>query len=468
MQELSPADELAALPPDQQAEFIASLSTAEADALLHSWRGFLARPSQIAPDGDWSIWLMLAGRGFGKTRVGSEWIRENVCGSSPLAAGKYNRVALIAETAADGRDVMVEGESGLLAVHPKDYRPDYEPSKRRLTWPNGAVATVYNAVEPDQLRGPQHDLAWGDELAKWRYARDTYDQLQFGMRLGKYPRQLFTTTPRPIELVKELIIRANRGEGVVITRGKTMDNAGNLAAPFLDQIKARYEGTRLGRQELDGEVLEDLPGALWTRTMLDQWREKEAPPNMKRVAVAVDPSGSDGTSEEADAIGITAGGVDLNTGNGIGYLTHDWTINASPQEWGRRAVQLYHQIDADLIVAEGNFGGAMVEHVIRSVDPNVPVKLVNASRGKHVRAEPIASLYEQGRIRHVGAFPELEDEMCMMTSTGYAGERSPNRADAAVWLFTELFGLIVRRNSGGVPQKTPALNRFGQSGWLAS
>lgn len=434
LMEHSPADRLAALPSVQRQDFIASLSDDQAASLLHDWRGFLARPSQIAPPGDWSIWLALAGRGWGKTRVGSEWVRENVCGETPLARGSARRIALVAETAADARDVLVEGDSGILAVHPKDFRPIYEPSKRRLTWPNGAVATLFNAVEPDQLRGPQHDLGWGDELAKWRYARETFDQLQFGMRLGKHPRQLFTTTPRPIEIVRELIKLANSGGGdVVLTRGRTMDNAANLAGPFLQRIKDRYEGTRLGRQELDGEVLDDMPGALWTRRILDEWRVREAP-QLARTVVAVDPSGSD--SEEADAIGIVAGGLDRD---GRGFLTDDATLHGTPEQWGRAAVGLYRRLEADLIVAEANFGGQMVQHVIKSVDPNVPVRLVHASRGKHVRAEPISALYEQGRISHVGAFAELEDEMCQMTSNGYMGERSPNRLDAMVWLFSDLF-----------------------------
>jgi phage terminase large subunit-like protein len=436
--EQSPADRLAALPEADRRQFLASLAPDEAAVMLHDWRGFLARPSQIAPDGAWSIWLVLAGRGFGKTRIGSEWVREMVCGATPLAGGQARRIALIAETAADARDVIVEGDSGILSVHPKEYRPLYEPSKRRVTWPNGAQATLFNAVEPDQLRGPQHDLAWGDELAKWRYARETYDQLQFGMRLGAHPRQLFTTTPRPIELVKELVKQANTGDDVVITRGRTLDNAGNLAAPFLKRIKDRYEGTRLGRQELDGEVLEDMPGALWTRRMLDEWRVPEAP-GLKRIVVSVDPSGSD--SDDADDIGIGAAGSSTDN---RGFFLEDATMQGTPEEWGRTAVGLYHKLGADLIVAESNYGGQMVQHVIRSIDPNVPVKLVHASRGKHVRAEPISALYEQGRIAHVGAFPELEDEMCLMTSNGYMGERSPNRLDALVWAFTELFPAMVQ------------------------
>jgi phage terminase large subunit-like protein len=443
--EASPSERLRALPPEVQRSFLAALSDEEADAILWDWRGFHARPTQIAPDGDWSIWLALAGRGFGKTRMGAEWVRESICGATPLSGGRYGRLALIAETAADARDVMVEGESGILAVHPPDFRPLYEPSKRRLTWPNGAVGTLFNAVEPDQLRGPQHDIAWGDELAKWRYARETYDQLQFGMRLGKHPRQLFTTTPRPIELVRELVQRGNRGDGVAITRGRTLDNAANLAAPFLAEIKQRYEGTRLGRQELDGDILDDAPGALWTRAMLDERRVTYAP-ELRRVVVAVDPAVS--SDEGADEHGIVVAALGMD---GRGYVLADHTTRGTPQQWARKAVAAFHEFDADRIVAEANQGGEMVEAVIRSVAPSVPVKLVRATRGKSVRAEPISALYEQGRVSHVGGFPALEDQMVLMTNAGFEGQSSPDRLDALVWGVTELFPTMTRREHKAKP-----------------
>ena len=259
------------------------------------------RPEQQLPPGDWLTWLLLAGRGSGKTRTGSEAIRAFVCGPTPLSAGRYSRIALIAETSADARDVMVEGPSGLLSVHPTSFRPIFQPSKRRITWPNGAVATLYNAVEPDQLRGPQHDAAWADELAKWAYAEETWNQLQFGLRLGARPRQIVTTTPRPIPIVRRLIAAAD----TVTTRGHTLDNSANLAPSFLTKIMERYEGTRLGRQELAAEIIDDAPGALWTRTVIDQANWKREIPDFQRVVVAVDPSGARGADDEgADSIGI--------------------------------------------------------------------------------------------------------------------------------------------------------------------
>ena len=397
-------------------------------ALEYDWR-FWARPNQIAPDGDWRTWLVLAGRGFGKTRAGAEWVRQVACGPTPLAAGRHKRIAIVAETAADARDVLVEGESGILAVHPAAFRPLYEPSKRRLTWPNGATATLFNAVEPDQLRGPQHDAALCDELAKWRYARDTWDQLQFGMRLGMHPQVVVTTTPRPIAVLREIMADA----GTVITRGSTMDNAANLAPSFMSAVVDRYAGTRLGRQELNAEMLDDVPGALWTRDMIDKARIRNAP-ELRRVVVAVDPSGTSG-SDEGDDIGIVVAGLGMD---GRGYVLADMTCQLSPEGWARRVAEAYSTFGADRIVAERNFGGAMVEAVIRTANPKLPVKMVTASRGKIARAEPVAALYEQGRISHIGSHPQLEDQMCLMRPDGYAGDGSPDRADALVWAITEL------------------------------
>lgn len=372
---------------------------------------------------------MLAGRGFGKTRCGSEWVRSVACGQTPLAPGTHRRIAIVAETAADARDVMVEGESGILSVHPPDFRPLYEPSKRRLTWPNGAVATLYNAVEPDQLRGPQHDAAVCDELAKWRYARETWDQLQFGLRLGT-PRQVVTTTPRPIPVLKDLVNAPN----TVVTRGSTFDNRANLAPAFLAEVQRRYEGTRLGRQELNAEILDDLPGALWTRDVIDQARVRQAP-EMQRIVVAVDPSGTGGESDDGDSIGIVVAGKGID---GRAYVLADRTCKLSPDGWGRRAVNAYREFAADRIIAERNFGGAMVQHVIKTVDPSASYKEVTASRGKVARAEPVAALYEQGRVSHIGSFPELEDQMCQIDPSGFIGEGSPDRVDALVWALTEL------------------------------
>lgn len=336
----------------------------------------------------------------------------------------------MAETAADARDVMVEGESGILSVHPKAFRPLYEPSKRRLTWPNGAVATLYNAVEPDQLRGPQHDGAWCDELAKWRYAGETWDQLQFGLRLGNAPRQVVTTTPRPIPVLRQIMA----DETTRVTRGSTHENRVNLAATFLAKVVKKYEGTRLGRQELDAEILDDVPGALWTRATFDDLRVS-APVDLVRIVVAVDPSGTKGGEDTGDAIGIVAAGVGVD---GRAYVLEDASCKLPPAGWGRRAIEVFKRWNADRLIAERNFGGAMVEHVIRSIDPDVSFREVTASRGKVARAEPIAALYEQKKVSHVGAFPELEDEMCSFTAGGYIGAGSPDRADAAVWALTEL------------------------------
>lgn len=296
----SVAEQLATLTAEQRAEILKHLTEQECEALLWDWRGFNARSNQIAPAGDWDIWMAMAGRGFGKTRLGAEWVREEVM------AGRARRIALVAETSADGRDVMVEGASGILNVHPPHERPHYEPSKRRLTWPNGATATVFNAVEPDQLRGPQFDLAWCDELAKWRYARDTWDQLQFGLRLGDHPRVLVTTTPRPIELVKDLI--AEKEGKIVITTGSTLENRSNLAEKFLEKIHNRYSGTRLGRQELNGEVLGDLPGALWTYGQIDSYRTSSAPDDMKRILVGVDPAVTNNEDSDYHGIVVVCGG----------------------------------------------------------------------------------------------------------------------------------------------------------------
>lgn len=407
------------------------------------WR-FWARPKQLEPEGEWwTAWLAMAGRGFGKTRLGAEWVRDQVCGKTPLAPGKVRRVALVAETAADGRDVMVAGPSGILAVHPPELRPRYVKSERALHWPNGAIALVFSAEDPEQLRGPEHDCAWADELAKWRYSQETWDMLQFGMRLGERPRQLVTTTPKPIPLVRDLLKR--EGKDVVVTRGSTFDNASNLAAPFLQQMKDRYEGTRLGRQELRAELLDDVPGALWTRAMLERRTEfnplgagmpygADLPP-FARVVVGVDPSGSSGEEDTSDSIGIVTAALGAD---GCFYVLEDATCDLGPSGWARMVVNQYNMHAADVVVGERNFGGAMVEYTIRTIDRQINYKEVSASRGKVLRAEPIAALYEQGRCRHVGQFTDLEDQMCSMNRSGYLGRGSPDRVDALVWALTEL------------------------------
>jgi phage terminase large subunit-like protein len=437
--ELSPAEILARLPEDEREAAMKDLPPKVLAALRYNW-DFWARPSQIEPLGDWTTWLILAGRGFGKTRVGAETIRKWVCGDTPLSPGRCSRIALVAETAADARDVMVEGESGLLAIHPKDFRPIYEKTNRKVTWPNGAVAYIYNATEPDQLRGPQHDAAWVDELAKFRYLQETWDQLQFGLRLGSHPRQLVTTTPRPLPLIKKLM----NDEATVVTRGRTLDNASNLAAPFLRQIEERYGGTRLGRQELEGEVLEDIPGALWQRTTIDDLRRPVAPKQLDRIIVAVDPATS--SEERSDETGIVCVGIAKDAdGYNRGYVLADRSMRGAPDEWARAAVSLYREYEADRIVAEKNQGGEMVEAVLRAFDRNVPVSLVHASRGKLVRAEPISALYEQGRVHHVGRFDALEDQMCTFSIDYDRRNGSPDRMDALVWGLSFLFDRITAR-----------------------
>jgi predicted phage terminase large subunit-like protein len=341
------------------------------------------------------------------------------------------RIALVAPTALDARAVMVEGESGLLSIGPPQERPEYEPSLHRLTWKKyGAVATLFSADEPNRLRGPQHDLAWCDELAAWRYPA-AWDMLMFGLRLGQDPRCVVTTTPRPIKLVRELLADPT----VVVTRGKTADNADNLAPAFLAQIVRRYEGTRLGRQELDGELLDDMPGALWTHALIDAARVT-AHPTLVRVVVAIDPAVSSG--EHADETGIIVAG---RAADGQGYVLADESGHYAPLEWARVAIRAFRTYQADRIVAEVNNGGEMVETMLRTVDPNVPFAAVHASHGKVARAEPVAALYEQGRVHHLGAFATLEDQMCAFSSE-FDRERagySPDRVDALVWALTELF-----------------------------
>lgn len=432
----SPADEFAAMPSQQRQEFLETLTKSQCEHLMYNWREFLARPNQIAPDGDWDIWMVLAGRGFGKTRIGAEWVREQI-------ANGVRKIALVGETASDVRTVMVEGESGILNIYPPNERPRYEPSKRQITWQNGAIARLYNATEPDQLRGPQHEIAWCDELAKWDYARDAWDQLQFGLRVGNRPRQVITTTPRPKELIVSII---NGKEGKVsITRGNTFDNEKNLAPAFIEKIRSRYEGTRIGRQEIEGEILADIPGALWRLEQIDSHRCRSAPDILDRIVVSVDPAVSSG--ETSDEHGIVVVGVSGQSG----YLLEDASLRGSPLSWARQAIVLYDKYGADGIVVEVNQGGEMVSQTLRSVRSGINIIEVRASRGKHVRAEPIAALYEQGRIHHIGSFPELESQMTLMTASGYQGDNSPDRLDSLVWGLSVLFPDIVR----STPIRTP-------------
>lgn len=378
-----------------------------------------ARPDQQPPSGAWRTWLILAGRGWGKTRTGAEWVR------SIVSAGRARRVALVARTAADVRDVIVEGESGILAISPSHERPTWEPSRRRLTWPNGAIATTYSAEEPDQLRGPQCDSAWCDELAAWNYP-EAWDQLQMGLRLGDDPRVVVTTTPRPTDLVRALAASPTTR----VTRGRTLDNVRNLAPGVVEALTARYGGTRLGRQELDGEILDDAPGALWRLAMFDASRV-DAAPTMRRVVVAIDPAVT--AHEGSDETGLIVAGLGLD---GRAYVLEDLSGVFPAEQWARRAVEAYRRHRADRIVAEVNQGGDLVASVLRAVDRAVPVAQVRATRGKALRAEPVAALYEQGRVSHVGLLARLEDQ-CVSWDPA-SDSRSPDRLDALVWALTDL------------------------------
>ena len=438
----STAESLASLPPTERARLLASLSDAEALSLYYDWR-FWARPDQLPPDGDWLVWLILAGRGWGKTRVGGEFIRD-FCTTHP-----GSRAALVAATFADGRDAMVEGESGLLEITPPymlkggTREAAFNRSIGELYFANGSRARIYSSEKPGQLRGPQHHIAWADEAAKFKDAHlgtqedTTWSNLMMGLRLGEHPRVVVTTTPKPHRLIKQLV-----GKGFThLTRGATFDNLANLAPTFRAQILDQYEGTRLARQELYAEILEDVPGALWTLARIDALRRKEEDvPDLRRVVVAIDPAVT--SEEDSDETGIVCCGLGEN---GHGYVLDDVSGRYTPAGWARRAVNLLHEREADRIVAEVNNGGDLVQFTLRTVDPNIPYRKVHASRGKRVRAEPIASLYEQGRVHHVGVFDAMEDQMCNWTPEN-TGD-SPDRMDALVWALSELM-LKPKRTDG--------------------
>ena len=411
---------LLAMPHDKMVACIKSWSKTKL-ATSQKW-GFWRRDDQAEPDSDWRVWLVMAGRGYGKTRMGAEWV------SNLAAKNPRGRFALVGATLNEARQVMVEGESGLLSL-PFAERPQWEPSLRRLTWTNGAVATLYSAAEPESLRGPQHDFAWADEIAKWPFGVAAWDNLMLGLRLGAAPRVIATTTPRPVPLVRRLV-----GEpGVVVSNGRTTDNEMNLPPGYIAGVKALYEGTRWGRQELDGELIEDVAGALWSRDLLERQRANVAP-EMKRIVIGVDPP----VSDHGDACGIVAVGLG---GDGKAYVLADHSVSgASPEAWARAVAGAAEAWNADRVVAEDNQGGNMVESTLRAADLAMPIKRVHASRGKSARAEPVAALYEAGRAFHVGAFPDLEDQMCgLIAGGGYEGPgRSPDRADALVWAMTEL------------------------------
>lgn len=387
--------------------------------------------------------MFLAGRGAGKTRSGAEWTRERIKAGDRC-------IHLIAPTSADARDVMVEGSSGLLSVcwdgdvdHKGHHMgvPHYEPSKRRLTWKNGAIARLFSAEEPDRLRGPQCYSMWCDEMAAWTHLQEVWDMASMGLRLGMHPRAMITTTPRPLPLLKKIL----KDPATVTTTGSTYDNAAHLAPKFLAVIRDRYEGTRLGRQEIMAELLEDIPGALWQSEYFNRVME---PGQLKRIVIGVDPSGASGADDEhADVIGIVVAG---QLTNGRYVVLEDASDKLSPLGWAKLVCQKFDQWGVDKVVAEKNFGGDMVKAVLQSENENLPVKMVTASRGKQVRAEPIATLYEQGRVDHYGNTAKLEEQMTQMTYDGYVGDGSPDRLDAAVWALTELRGKVYNQSAGGV------------------
>jgi len=400
-----------------------------ADLIEGNWV-FFARLTQYPVEDMPANWLVTGGRGSGKTRLGAEWVNGLVLGLPPFSPDKvkYGHIALVGETLGDVREVMIEGPSGILSIEGEN-RPRYEASRRRLLWPNGAVAQAFSSEDPDSLRGPQFDAAWCDEAGKWKNAEATFDMLQFGLRLGTRPMQLITTTPRPTRLMKRLYADP------LVRRDKlsTERNAGNLAQGFVDALERRYGGTRIARQELEGELIEDRDDALWSREMLAEALTGEIG-DLRRIVVAVDPPAS--AHKDSDACGIVAAGLNAD---GLVVVLADATLKAAkPIDWATAAVALFHRLEADAIIAEVNQGGDMVTAVIRTVDPLAPVKAVRANRGKWLRAEPVAALYSQRRVKHAGRFAELEDEMCDFGPDGLSGGRSPDRVDALVWAVGEL------------------------------
>ena len=414
---------LASLSEGERREVLSGLTEQQQRELLYTWRGYKARKNQIRPPGDWRYWLVQAGRGFGKTRTGAEAIREYVDEGARI-------IHLVGSTAGDVRDVMVQGESGLLNCFPPEKRPLYEPSKRLVTFSTGATAHLFSADEPERLRGPQCDHFWADELAAWRFGQEAWDNLMFGFRLGDDPRGIITTTPKPIKLLIDIIADPH----TVITRASSYENRANLAPAFFDSIIRKYEGTRIGRQELDAELLDDVPGALWTQMLIDAYKIRLGEikwDQLVRIVVAIDPAVTAG--ENSDDTGIVVAAL-TDTAHVI--VIEDLTCKESPLQWARVAVAAFNRHKADKIVGEVNNGGDLVEMNIRAVSPNAPFHAVRASRGKSVRAEPVAALYEQGRVHHVGNFPELEQQMCSFVP-GISG-KSPDRMDALVWAVYEL------------------------------
>ncbi len=389
---------------------------------LRDW-ALAGRLEQMAPVGNWRTWLLLGGRGSGKTRAGAEWVH----GLASAGQRSDLRIALVAETLGDAREVMIDGISGICRIARRN-RPDFEISRRRLVWPNGAVAQVFSSEDPESLRGPQFHLAWCDELAKWKHGQETWDMLQFGLRLGAAPQQLVTTTPRPVPLLKALIA----DEGTRLTRISTLANRANLAPGFIDALSARYGGTRLGRQELDGELIEDREDGLWKRGQIEALVTRVTGA-LRRIVVAVDPPAAAGAQS---CCGIVVAGLEVS---GRAVVLADCSVEGlSPAGWAGAVARAYQRFGADRVIAEINQGGDMVSAMLKSIDATLPVSSVRATRGKFLRAEPVAALYEQGRVVHAGRFTALEDQMCDFGPDGLSNGRSPDRLDALVWALTAL------------------------------
>ena len=429
----SGADWIACETAEVHKSFLDDLTEGELLALPFMF-DFWAMPHQLPPEGTWRSWVIMGGRGAGKTRAGAEWVRAQVEGSRPNDSGRCRRIALVGETLDQVREVMVFGDSGILACSPPDRRPEWHATRRMLIWPNGATAQAFSAHDPESLRGPQFDGAWVDELAKWKKGHDTWDMLQFALRLGDDPRVCVTTTPRNVGVLKDLL----KMSSTVVTHAPTEANAANLATSFLEEVRIRYAGSRLSRQELDGILVEDAEGALWTGALLEGARVSTLP-EMDRIVVAIDPATT--SSEGSDACGIMV----------VGAVTRgpvqDWqafvledasTTGLGPFQWAGHALAAMRRWDADRLVVEVNQGGDMIEALVRQIDPLVPFRKLHASRSKGARAEPVAALYEQGRVFHHGDLGDLEDQMCAMTAQGYAGKGSPDRLDALVWALHEL------------------------------
>lgn len=427
---------LLTLPEKQRKVFVETLSDDEIRWLLYDWEEW-GRPNQQTPPGDWVIWLILAGRGWGKTRTGVEWIRSKI-EPSPFPL----ELALIAETKRDGREVIVHGPAGFIQSCPPWNMPKWESSKPALTWPNGSVGHLYSGEEPDQLRGPSFHFAWVDEWAKYQYPVETMDNLELALRLGDHPQMIITTTPRPLPMLKEKLSDPD----VVLTRGHTDENRANLAASYIKRVIKKYEGTRLGRQELAGDILEDVEGGFWTRALMDTHRlPKDARlPEMVRIAIAIDPAAS--TGEHANETGMFAGGVGTD---GICYIFHDLSGIFEPEQWGNRAIRNYDRFHADAIIGERNNGGDLVERNVRACEggQRVNFRTVWASRGKHIRAEPVATKHQQGKIKFVGSFAAMEDQLIFFTPEGYEGVGSPDRAEAFIWLVWFLLRLSSKGDS---------------------